>query len=163
MARETPNPARARERLCPRAASAPGIAASRLLHSLGEASRATARPSLAAPGLTRPGPCLTRRVPAATPKRTTTERCPAQRSEHRAGRSEEPAARSPSERLRRSRPALTAPHSRYPALAPTPPGRRSAPPPSCSRPGGGAAIWRRGGRRERRWRSRSRGGARTSC
>lgn len=112
------------------------------------------------PALTRPGYPLTGRVPAATAKRS---------SAQSTGQARGKSLRLTAPRRRKEAPAqaaaLTAPRSRSSALAPTRRGRRSAPPPSCSRPRGGAPTWRRGGRRERRWRrrSRSQGAAPTSC
>lgn len=156
---ETPNPARARQRLCPRVASAPGTAAPRRLQPL---ARHPQRPP--GPRRTRPfpHPADARSNPNAQHRRALPNSAQSTRqAEVKSLRLAAPLRSA--QRLPHSQPALTAPRSRCPALAPTPPGRRSAPPPSCSRPRGGATRWRRGGRRERRWRRRSRGAARISC
>lgn len=150
-ARETPNPAWARQPPGPRVASVPGTAAlpqsrgelsplpaARRVPSLGEAPTATARPSPAARASPDPAPpsargCQRQQRQSAAPQSA------AQRRRERAGgkRLWLAAPLRSAESLPRSRPALTAPRSRSPAPATTPPGRRSAPPPSFSGRGEG--------------------------
>lgn len=135
-ARDTPNTAPG-----PRVASAPSTAALLPSHcelaplpaprrprSLGPTCTHSDRPALAGC----PGPRQTWSLPH--PEGARSNPNARQRSEHKAGRRKAPVARSPSKE--RSRPALTAPRSRRPALAPTRPGRRCAPPPSLLPPAG---------------------------